>query len=299
MQLTITELSKTYPGGFKALDGLRLEIGPGMFGLLGPNGAGKSTLMRIIATLQQPDAGASLQFGDIDVCKNPMALRQILGYLPQEFGVYPGVSAEVLLDYLAQLKGLSDGARRQRRIAEVLELTNLYHDRRQPVDRFSGGMKQRFGIAQLLLNNPRLIIVDEPTAGLDPAERIRFLHLLRELSTDCTVLFSTHIVEDVRDLCTDMAILNRGKIWLHDSPAHAIQQLAGRIWVRTLPPDKLAACQALYQPLSVHYQADGILSIRVYAHEKPGSLFVQAEPLLDDVYFQVLAQAQEVATPIP
>lgn len=289
--LTISTLSKTYPSGLKALDGLSLDIGSGMFGLLGPNGAGKSTLMRILATLQQPDAGASLHFEGIDLLKSPTEVRKILGYLPQEFGVYPGLTAEGLLDYLAQLKGIRQRADRTRRVGEVLEMTKLYEHRKKQVSRFSGGMKQRFGIAQLLLNNPRLIIVDEPTAGLDPAERNRFLHLLRELSASRTILFSTHIVEDVRDLCTDMAILHGGRVRLHEGPERAVAHMEGRIWTLSFLPSDLEAYKALYQPLSVHYHADQWLSMRVYAPEKPAEGFVPAPPQLEDVYFRVLAES--------
>ena len=211
MQLIISNLTKAYPNGVKAVDGLSLEAGAGMFGLLGPNGAGKSTLMRTIATLQNPDSG-SITFNGIDVLNNPMALRRILGYLPQEFGVYPNVSAENLLDYFATLKGVASRAARRKLIEEVLEITNLYEVRKKQVDSYSGGMKQRFGIAQLLLNNPQLIIVDEPTAGLDPAERKRFLNILREVGARNTVIFSTHIVDDVKGLCNEMAIMNGGRI---------------------------------------------------------------------------------------
>jgi ABC-type multidrug transport system ATPase subunit len=210
MKLVLKNLTKTYKNGVKAIDNLSIEIGTGMFGLLGPNGAGKSSLMRTIATLQSPDSGA-ITFGDIDVLEDNMSLRKVLGYLPQSFGVYPKMSAEELLDYFATLKGISNSTERKAIVKEVLEITNLYDVRRKNVAGYSGGMKQRFGIAQLLLNNPKLIIVDEPTAGLDPAERHRFLNVLREVGSNCTVIFSTHIVEDVKELCNEMAILNGGK----------------------------------------------------------------------------------------
>jgi len=205
MKLIISNLTKTYKNGVKAIDDLNLEIGTGMFGLLGPNGAGKSSLMRTIATLQSADSG-SIQFGDINVLKDKMALRKVLGYLPQSFGVYPKMSAEQLLDYFATLKGVKSKSDRKALVKEVLEITNLYDVRKKEVAGYSGGMKQRFGIAQLLLNNPKLIIVDEPTAGLDPAERHRFLNVLREVGTNCTVIFSTHIVDDVKELCNEMAM---------------------------------------------------------------------------------------------
>ena len=205
MKLQISNLTKTYSNGVKALDNLNLEIGTGMFGLLGPNGAGKSSLMRTIATLQKPDSG-SISFDEINVLEDQNALRKVLGYLPQEFGVYPNMSAERLLDYFAQLKGISSSADRKAIVKEVLEVTNLWDVRKKSVSGYSGGMKQRFGIAQLLLNNPKLIIVDEPTAGLDPAERHRFLNVLREIGTNHTVIFSTHIVDDVKELCNDLIL---------------------------------------------------------------------------------------------
>ena len=208
MKLVIKNLTKTYKNGVKAIDDLSLDIGTGMFGLLGPNGAGKSSLMRTIATLQSPDSG-SIYFGDIDVLEDNMSLRKILGYLPQSFGVYPKMSAEDLLDYFATLKGVSSKTDRQALVKEVLEITNLYDVRKKYVAGYSGGMKQRFGIAQLLLNNPKLIIVDEPTAGLDPAERNRFLNVLREVGTNCTVIFSTHRMESVEELCDDIALIHK------------------------------------------------------------------------------------------
>ena len=220
MQLSISNLTKVYRHGVRAIDNLNLEAGAGMLGLLGPNGAGKSTLMRIIATLQHPDAGG-ISFNGIDVLQEPMRLRRVLGYLPQEFGVYPKVSAENLLDYFATLKGVASRADRRRLIGELLEITNLYEVRKKHVDSYSGGMKQRFGIAQLLLNNPQLIIVDEPTAGLDPAERRRFLNILREVAWQSAVIFSTHIVDDVRELCNEMAIMNGGRLLRHTTPAAA------------------------------------------------------------------------------
>ncbi|MFT4805423.1 MAG: ABC-type multidrug transport system ATPase subunit [Psychroserpens sp.] len=293
MKLVITNLTKTYKNGVKAIDNLNLEIGTGMFGLLGPNGAGKSSLMRTIATLQSPDSG-SIMFGDIDVLEDKMALRKILGYLPQSFGVYPKMSAEDLLDYFAALKGVSSKADRQALVKEVLEITNLYDVRKKHVAGYSGGMKQRFGIAQLLLNNPKLIIVDEPTAGLDPAERHRFLNVLREVGTNCTVIFSTHIVEDVKELCNDMAILNGGRILKQTTPSHARKELIGKIWTKIVERDDLEQNETVYNVLSSNYNEDNTLNIRVFADEQPDADFITSEPQLDDVYFIALKQDEPV-----
>jgi ABC-type multidrug transport system ATPase subunit len=261
--------------------------------LLGPNGAGKSSLMRTIATLQSPDSG-SIMFGDIDVLEDKMALRKILGYLPQSFGVYPKMSAEDLLDYFAALKGVSSKADRQALVKEVLEITNLYDVRKKHVAGYSGGMKQRFGIAQLLLNNPKLIIVDEPTAGLDPAERHRFLNVLREVGTNCTVIFSTHIVEDVKELCNDMAILNGGRILKQTTPSHARKELIGKIWTKIVERDDLEQNETVYNVLSSNYNEDNTLNIRVFADEQPDADFITSEPQLDDVYFIALKQDEPV-----
>ncbi len=284
MKLIINNLQKTYKNGVKAIDIAHLEIGTGMFGLLGPNGAGKSSLMRTIATLQNPDSG-SITFGDIDVLNDKMALRKILGYLPQSFGVYPKMSAEALLDYFATLKGISSKTDRQKLITELLEITNLYDVRKNYVAGYSGGMKQRFGIAQLLLNNPKLIIVDEPTAGLDPAERNRFLNVLREVGSNSTVIFSTHIVDDVKELCNDMAILNGGRILKKVRPEDATKALEGKIWKKVINRDELDKHEQTYKVLSSNYNTDNSLNIRVYADEKPSEDFVGVAPQLDDVYF--------------
>ena len=294
MKLVISNLTKTYKNGVKAIDDLSIEIGTGMFGLLGPNGAGKSSLMRTIATLQEPDSGF-VSFGDINVLEDKMSLRKILGYLPQSFGVYPKMSAEALLDYFATLKGVASKSDRQTLVKEVLEITNLYEVRKKYVAGYSGGMKQRFGIAQLLLNNPKLIIVDEPTAGLDPAERNRFLNVLREVGTNCTVIFSTHIVEDVKELCNEMAILNGGRILKHTTPQEATKEIEGKIWTKSIERDELEAQEALYNILSSNYNQDNTLNIRVYADEQPSEDFVQASPQLDDVYFIAL-KSDEPAT---
>ena len=293
MKLVINNLTKTYKNGVKAIDDLSIEIGTGMFGLLGPNGAGKSSLMRTIATLQEPDSG-SISFGDINVLEDKMALRKILGYLPQSFGVYPKMSAEDLLDYFATLKGVASKSDRQKLVKEVLEITNLYDVRKKHVAGYSGGMKQRFGIAQLLLNNPKLIIVDEPTAGLDPAERNRFLNVLREVGTNCTVIFSTHIVEDVKELCNELAILNGGRILKYTTPQEATKEIEGKIWKKVIEREDLESQEALYNILSSSYNQDNSLNIRVYADEQPSEEFVQASPQLDDVYFIALKSDEPV-----
>ncbi len=291
MNLSIETLSKTYSNGVKALDGVNLEIKPGMFGLLGPNGAGKSSLMRTIAKLQKPDRGR-ITFADIDVLKNQLDLRKVLGYLPQEFGVYPNLSASDLLQYFAKLKGIKSKADRDAIINRVLEVTNLWDVRNKSVSGYSGGMKQRFGIAQLLLNDPKLIIVDEPTAGLDPAERHRFLNVLREIGTDHTVIFSTHIVDDVRELCHELAILNGGKILLRGTPKESIDQLEGKIWVRIISRDQLDEYTQKYNVISTNYNQDNTLNIRVYSDERPDESFVNAQGQLEDVYFVALKNDQ-------
>lgn len=291
MNLSIETLSKTYSNGVKALDGVNLEIKPGMFGLLGPNGAGKSSLMRTIATLQKPDSGR-ITFGDIDVLKNQLDLRKVLGYLPQEFGVYPNLSASDLLQYFAKLKGIKSKADRDAIINRVLEVTNLWDVRNKSVSGYSGGMKQRFGIAQLLLNDPKLIIVDEPTAGLDPAERHRFLNVLREIGTDHTVIFSTHIVDDVRELCHELAILNGGKILLRGTPKESIDQLDGKIWVRIISRGQLDEYTQKYNVISTNYNQDNTLNIRVYSDVRPDESFVNAQGQLEDVYFVALKNDQ-------
>jgi ABC-type multidrug transport system ATPase subunit len=293
MKLVIKNLAKTYKNGVKAIDNLSIEIGTGMFGLLGPNGAGKSSLMRTIATLQSPDSG-SITFGDINVLEDNMSLRKIVGYLPQSFGVYPKMSAEDLLDYFATLKGISKSSERKAIVKEVLEITNLYAVRKKYVAGYSGGMKQRFGIAQLLLNNPKLIIVDEPTAGLDPAERHRFLNVLREVGTNCTVIFSTHIVEDVKELCNEMAILNGGRILNHTTPLKATEAIEGSIWTKIITRDELEENEKKFNILSSNYNQDNTLNIRVHAAEKPSQEFAASTPQLDDVYFIALKQDEPV-----
>ncbi|MBL7996496.1 ABC transporter ATP-binding protein [bacterium] len=295
MILKINNLSKTYPNGVKALDNITLEIQKGMFGLLGPNGAGKSSLMRTLATLQSPDEG-SVVFEYIDVLKKPMDLRKSLGYLPQEFGVYPKMSAESLLEYLATLKGIASKKERNTVIKQVLEITNLYDVRKKYVDGYSGGMKQRFGIAQLLLNNPKLIIVDEPTAGLDPAERNRFLNVLREIASSNIIIFSTHIVDDIKDLCNDMAIMNGGKILKKMKPTEATKEIENQIWATNFDREKLEEMEKRFLVLSSRYNDDNSINIRVYASEQPAENFAPATPNLEDVYFIALKNYNKIDT---
>jgi ABC-type multidrug transport system ATPase subunit len=287
MKLKIKNLSKTYNNGVKALDDITLEIGAGMFGLLGPNGAGKSTLMRTVATLQKPDSG-SIEFDGINVLEDQIALRKVLGYLPQEFGVYPNMSAEKLLDYFARLKGVTVSAERKSLVKTVLEVTNLYDVRHKSVSGYSGGMKQRFGIAQILLNNPKLIIVDEPTAGLDPAERHRFLNVLREIGTNHTVIFSTHIVDDVKELCNDMAVLNGGKILSRNTPKVATQSLHGLIWTKVVERAELEAYEKKFNVISSRYNEENQLILKVFNENAPDETFAPATPTLEDVYFVAL-----------
>ena len=291
MKLQIENLTKTYSNKIKALDNINLKIGKGMFGLLGPNGAGKSTLMRTIATLQSPDSG-TITFNEIDVLTDQLSLRKVLGYLPQSFGVYPKMSADELLNYFALLKGISIKKERDELVDKLLDITNLTDVKRKNVDGYSGGMKQRFGIAQLLLNSPKLIIVDEPTAGLDPAERQRFLNVLREVGTNSTVIFSTHIVDDVKELCNDMAILNGGKILKHIKPVDASSEIKNKIWTKILEREDLDKAEKNFNILSSNYNVDNSLTIRVFSEKKPGVGFKKSEPQLDDVYFIALKEDQ-------
>ena len=291
MKLSLSNISKTYKNGVKALDDVSIDIESGMFGLLGPNGAGKSTLMRTIATLQAPDSGSAF-LDDLDIMNDQISLRKVLGYLPQSFGVYPDMSAQDLLDYFAKLKGISDKADRVKIVNTALEVTNLYEVRKKNVAGYSGGMKQRFGIAQLLLNNPKLIIVDEPTAGLDPAERQRFLNVLREIGTNNIVIFSTHIVDDVKELCTDMAILNGGKILAHQTPQEATEKLTNQIWTKNIPRDELDQYEATFNVISSNFNQDNSLNIRVHSLTKPDDSFDEKTPELEDVYFVTLHEDQ-------
>ena len=289
MELRISHLSKRYPNGVQALDDVSLTVPPGMFGLLGPNGAGKSTLMRILATLQEPDEG-SVTLGEIDVLTQKDAVRRLLGYLPQEFGLYPKLKAGALLDHFAVLKGLTDSAERAARVDALLEQTNLSDARNRQLGGFSGGMKQRFGIAVALLADPRLIIVDEPTAGLDPTERVRFLNLLAELGEKSVVILSTHIVEDVSELCSRMAIIDQGRILLETEPLSAQAELNGRLWRKLIPKTELASHEARFDVLSSRL-VSGRTQVRVVAEAAPDDQFEPVEPTLEDVYFGALRKA--------
>ena len=287
MQLVIRDLSKTYPNGTRALKDVSLDVPRGMFGLLGPNGAGKSTLMRIIATLQEPDEG-SVRLGDLDVLRRKDEVRRTLGYLPQSFGFHPRVRAERLLEHFAVLKGIAERGVRRDVVESLLRQVNLWDVRREKVGTFSGGMRQRLGVAVALLGNPRLIIVDEPTAGLDPAERVRFLNLLGEIGEESAVILSTHIVEDVEELCSRMAIIDRGEILLAAEPARAIGELRGRIWRRTVSRAELPALEREQPVISTRMLA-GRTIVHVYAEASPGAEFEAVEPDLKDVYFSVMA----------
>ncbi|MFD2516014.1 ABC transporter ATP-binding protein [Pontibacter locisalis] len=287
MALQITNLSKTYPNGVQALKNVTLTIPKGMYGLLGPNGAGKSTLMRILATLQEPDSG-SAHLSDIDVVNQKEEVRKTLGYLPQEFGVYPKASAESLLDYFAVLKGITNRASRKEVVEALLRQTNLWEVRKQKLGGFSGGMRQRFGVAVALLGNPKLLIVDEPTAGLDPAERVRFLNLLSELGENSVVILSTHIVEDVSELCTNMAIINKGQILLEAQPLQAVAALQGHIWRKLIEKKTLPFLEQEHQVISTKLLSGRTL-VHIYSQEDPGNGFELIEPDLEDVYFSTMA----------
>jgi ABC-type multidrug transport system ATPase subunit len=282
--VTISDLSKTYPNGVKALKNVSLTIGNNMFGLLGPNGAGKSTLMRTIATLQDPDSG-SVQLDGLDVLANKNEVRKVLGYLPQEFGVYPKMSAIDMLNHLAVMKGITSWKERVEMVDMLLQQTNLWDVRKKALSTFSGGMKQRFGIAQALLGNPRLIIVDEPTAGLDPAERNRFLNLLSSIGREVTVILSTHIVDDVRELCPRMAIIANGELLLEGAPSDTLAALQGKIWSKVVSDDEqLRALESQLRIISTHL-VSGQHEIRVYSDGSPGDGFRAVDSELQDVYF--------------
>lgn len=285
--LKIERLTKTYRNGVRALDNVTLDIPNGMFGLLGPNGAGKSTLMRTIATLQTADKG-SIRFGDIDVFRQPTALRATLGYLPQDFGVYPRISARAMLDHLAVLKGVSNAKERKRVVDALLEQTNLTKVAKKAVASYSGGMRQRFGIAQALIGDPRLIIVDEPTAGLDPEERNRFHNLLSEIGENVVVILSTHIVEDVADLCTNMAIMNRGRIAALGQPHALVASLEGKVWRKVISKDDLPAHRARHRVISARLAA-GRTVIHVLSDSNPGDGFEATKATLEDVYFATIS----------
>jgi ABC-type multidrug transport system ATPase subunit len=287
VELRIARLSKTYPNGVRALQDVSLTIPAGMFGLLGPNGAGKSTLMRILATLQEPDEG-EVWCGDLDVVRQKNAIRETLGYLPQDFGLYPNVTAEKLLDHFAILEGIVDRAERRAIVDALLRQTNLLDVRRQKLGSFSGGMRQRFGIALALLGNPRLLIVDEPTAGLDPAERRRFLNLLSELGENSIVILSTHIVEDVSELCPRMAIIDNGQILLEAVPMSAVAQMRGHVWERFVSKAELPTIEREHDVLSTTLLG-GRTAVRVRSETCPSPAFHAVEPDLNDVYFSVIA----------
>jgi len=290
MELAIKNLSKTYPNGVQALKKVSFSIGTGMFGLLGPNGAGKSTLMRIIATLQEPDEG-SIQLGEIDVLTQKQKLRKLLGYLPQEFGVYPKISAEELLEHLAILKGVSIRRQQKELVQYLLHKTNLFKDRKKNLGGFSGGMKQRFGIAQALLSDPKLIIVDEPTAGLDPTERNRFLNLLSELGEDAIVILSTHLVDDVKELCTDMLIINEGEVVIRANPMDAISKLEGKIWQKRILKHELRVYKEKYKVVSEKLIA-GMPEIHVYSETGLNDGFKRVQAELKDVYFSKIFESK-------
>ncbi|PRY10117.1 ABC-type multidrug transport system ATPase subunit [Pontibacter ummariensis] len=300
MKVTIRNISKTYANGVQALKGASLTIPAGMYGLLGPNGAGKSTLMRMLATLQEPDEG-SIHLGELDVLQQKDEVRKMLGYLPQEFGVYPKVRAEDLLDHFAVLKGITGRQARREVVEGLLRQTNLWEVRRQKLGGFSGGMRQRFGVAVALLGSPQLMIVDEPTAGLDPAERVRFLNLLSELGEHSVVILSTHIVEDVSELCTRMAIIDKGRILQEAEPLKAVAELQGRIWRRVVDKHLLPRLEREHAVISTKLLS-GRTVVRIYSTEVPGNGFEPAEPHLEDVYFSTMSghlgqqQEKEVAS---
>jgi ABC-2 type transport system ATP-binding protein len=291
--LSIKGLTHVYPNGTRALDGVDLEIGKGMFGLLGPNGAGKSTLMRAIATLQTPTSG-EIRFGDIDVIAEPEKLRRTLGYLPQDFGVYPRVSALDLLDHMAVLKGIAGKGERRETVETLLAQVNLWDVRKKWVSGYSGGMRQRFGIAQALIGRPALIIVDEPTAGLDPEERNRFLNLLAEIGENVVVILSTHIVDDVADLCPRMAVLASGRILKEGAPSDLIREIGGKVWKKTIDRAELDGERGRNQVISTRL-AGGRTVIHVLADAAPDPAFEAAPPGLEDVYFSTLAASRRAA----
>ncbi|HEY0139748.1 MAG TPA: ABC transporter ATP-binding protein [Thermoanaerobaculia bacterium] len=290
LELRIQGLYKTYPNGVAALQDVNLTIPTGMFGLLGPNGAGKSTLMRTIATLQEADAG-SITLGEIDVLRQKDDVRKVLGYLPQEFGVYPRVSAEALLDHFATLKGIHKTKERKEIVAALLHRVNLYDVRKQNLGTYSGGMRQRFGIAQALLGNPKLIIVDEPTAGLDPGERVRFHNLLAEIGENVIVILSTHIVEDVSDLCSQMAIISHGRVLAQGDPADSLRAVEGKIWRKIVSRHELAVLQSGHAVISTKL-VGGRTVVHVFSEERPEG-FEPVTANLEDVYFTTLRQSSD------
>jgi len=290
--LQINNLSKTYPNGVKAINGISLKITNGMFGLLGANGAGKSSLMRTIASLQEPSEG-TITFNEVDIISKPQYVRENLGYLPQEFGVYPKISAENLLSHLAILKGILDKKVRKKQVTALLQQVNLYQHRKKSVYTFSGGMRQRFGIAQALLANPQLIIVDEPTAGLDPEERNRFLNLLSEIGENVIVILSTHIVEDVHDLCKNMAILSNGRILIEGNPAELVHSIQNKIWSKIISKKDVEAYKKEFQVISSKL-VSGETQIRVVSDEQPEDGFNMVNAGLEDLYFTTIASNESL-----
>ncbi|OFY87238.1 MAG: multidrug ABC transporter ATP-binding protein [Bacteroidetes bacterium RIFCSPLOWO2_12_FULL_35_15] len=286
MKLTITNLSKTYSNGLKALSNINMEISSGMFGLLGPNGAGKSSLMRTIATLQEADSG-SILFGDIDVLRQKDEVRKILGYLPQDFGFYPKVSAVDMLNHFAILKGIANPKERKEVCEALLNQTNLFEARKRNIGDFSGGMRQRFGIAQALLGNPKLVIVDEPTAGLDPMERNRFHNLLSEIGSTVIVILSTHIVDDVRNLCSNMVIMNQGSILLSGKPAQTIEDMKGKIWMKLIDKEQLDELKMKHRVISTKV-VEGKIQVHIFSDTQPDASFTIVNADLEDVYFATI-----------
>lgn len=292
MHLVIEDLTKTYAGGVKALDSVSMTIPIGMYGLLGPNGAGKSTLMRTIATLQDPDSG-SVMLGDLDVLDDKMKVRQLLGYLPQEFGVYPKTSARAMLDHISILKGITNRGERRDRVDAMLNRVNLSQHAKKSISSFSGGMKQRFGIAQALIGDPKLLIVDEPTAGLDPGERNRFYNLLSEVGENIIVILSTHIVQDVKELCTQMAIIHQGTVRFAGEPAKAESSLEGQVWQKSVSKQELEELRSQYQVISTKLVAGRPL-IHVLSDDNPGDGFESVAPDLEDVFFSCIQTEAQV-----
>ncbi|MGY3794651.1 ABC transporter ATP-binding protein [Aquimarina sp. 433] len=290
MQLIIDNISKTYDNGVQALQGISLKIPKGMFGLLGPNGAGKSTLMRTIATLQDADSG-HIFFNDLNIYKDKNAIRKVLGYLPQQFGVYPKMSAEILLNHLAVLKGITNKKERKEVVHVLLDRTNLYEVRKQNLGGFSGGMKQRFGIAQALLNNPKLLIVDEPTAGLDPKERNRFYNLLSEIAENTIVILSTHIVDDIKELCHQMAIINRGEVILKGNPLELIEQVQGKVYQKTIDRSEFELYKSHYQVINETFFM-GKPVVQIMSNSNPGNGFEPIDAGLEEVYFSQINQTK-------
>ncbi len=291
MELSISNLSKTYANGVVALEDVCLEIPTGLFGLLGPNGAGKSTLMRTIATLQEPDSGR-ITFEGIDVLRQKSEVKRVLGYLPQSFGFYPKDNGYDLLDHFTLLKGIRDRKERKAKVEELLRRVNLWNQRRQKLGTYSNGMRQRFGIAQALIGNPKLIIVDEPTAGLDPEERVRFHNLLSEIGENVVVILSTHIVADVSDLCVNMAIINQGRISLKENTLDAVSRLKGKVWEKEIPKSELPRYEEKYHLISTRLFA-GTTFIRIYSETNPEDGFSAIQPSVEDVYFYHLSKANQ------